>query len=63
MCNIDVKCPYHRAGTRAASDVIIAIEHWTPQHIATAQIKRYTVKVLSFIRKGLIVFMSAMDWP
>ena len=63
MCNIDVKCPYHRAGTRAASDVIIAIAHWTPQHIATAQIKRYIVKVRSFSHAGLTVIVRAMGWP
>jgi hypothetical protein len=63
MCNIDVKCPYHRAGTRAASDVIIAIAHWTPRHIATPQIKRYTVKVWSFSHEGHTVYMCAVGWP
>jgi hypothetical protein len=63
MCNIDVKCPYHRAGTRAASAVIIAIAHWIPQHIVMAQIKRYTVKVRSFSHEGLAVYMCALDWP
>ena len=66
MCNIDVKCPYHRAGTKAASDVKIAIEHWTPLHIVMAQIKTFTVKVCSSERKrlagcvcyGLALYMS-----
>jgi hypothetical protein len=58
-----VKCPYHRAGTRAASAVIIAIAHWIRQHIVMAQIKRYTVKVWSFGHEGLAVYMCVLGCP
>ncbi|XP_021913746.1 muscle LIM protein Mlp84B-like isoform X7 [Zootermopsis nevadensis] len=58
LCMLLNKCWHEpEAGTRAASDVIIAIARWTPRHIVMAQIKRYTVKFA--MAKGSV--LRAMD--